>query len=214
MRRFRYVLVATAVALVSLPAVAQAVEPLSHPTALAVFRAENSDEAGTGSGFRLVGFGGEAPSGFSLPKDMLPAHQTALRTYLQSRPQLRIARTADYPAWEENKRYIWSSYANRNPYYVSADIDRDGVTDFAVVLVNDRVKVAPNNPFGFSCSLVVFKGSKDGSYREALFKANMGSPEGSLLFYDRASNSLAIGLWEGGISQIQVTRGGQFRYVQ
>jgi murein DD-endopeptidase MepM/ murein hydrolase activator NlpD len=150
----------------------------------------------------------------SLPKDMLPAHQTALRTYLQSRPQFRMARTADYPAWEENKKYIWSSYANRNPYYVSAELDRDGMLDFAVVLVNDQVKTAPNNPFGFNCNLVVFKGYKDGSYREVLFKANVGSPEGSLLFHDRASNSLAIGLWEGGVSQIQVTRGGQFRYVQ
>lgn len=152
------------------------------------------------------------PVNANFPIDVIQPHREMLLSFLQENPNLRMATTADYKAWDKDKKWIWKQYSNRHPYYVSADLNSDGRLDFAVVLIDGNEKINPQDGTFFNCSLAIFNQGRDGLYKLAHLERKIGAPSGSVLFYTRSTNSLSVGLWESGATPIHPIRGGNYRW--
>jgi hypothetical protein len=158
------------------------------------------------------------------PSYMHSEHRLVLANWLLRNPKFRPAVTADCHC-DEDLPAIRRSYDNELPYYVSGDFNRDGYTDFAVVLIDkskdtsQAIKVIKRNPdgsetntfdphLGFNTALVIFNGPTTGEDRPALFVEGTGSPGGSVLFYNKAESRFLIGKWESGGFLIAPSRDG------
>ena len=87
-----------------------------------------------------------------VPLFVNPAHRQVVRSFLRTRPHLRVATYAD----AENKRtleFLNEGYGeNKSPYYAVGDFNNDGREDFALAFVNTRrpkdfAVVVFNGPF-------------------------------------------------------------------
>jgi hypothetical protein len=144
------------------------------------------------------------------PEDVAPAHRDVLRKYFIANPQFRLATTVDYPNWNEDKLSIWKIYDNRNPFYIMSDLNKDGRSDFAVVLIDTNARPNPQNGAIFNCTLAIFNQGPNQTYHLAHIESEIGSPQGSVLFLENATGSLSVGLWEGGTTPVRARRNGTY----
>ena len=83
----------------------------------------------------------------------------------------------------------WGFGRNFKPYYQTGDFNRDGIRDFAVILLTGRNVNDPNS----GMHVVVFNGVKGGKYRVAHIEHEEFS---TALFINTSRNKLYVGVME------------------
>jgi hypothetical protein len=159
------------------------------------------------------------------PSYMEATHRVALGNWLLRHPTFRPALTEDAITWNEDLPDIRRNWDNSLPYYVAADFNRDGHTDFAAVLIDkskdtsQAVKMIKRNPdgtadytfdarLGWNAALVIFNGPVSGDGSPAFFVEGHAAPVGSVLFYRSSDNYLLVGKWESRGRPITAKGGG------
>jgi len=159
----------------------------------------------------------------SVPNTIPEPQSRVVSTWLQTQPQLRVAEEKDAYNLKDagdrpdTKRVHVENADNAN-FHVSADLNRDGLEDFAVVLV-DRQKEKRNSlasasgPLNqqalhayFSAAIAVFNGPFRAGQAPAFFQESIGVPSGSLLWL--RDGGLCIGPPESGCGMLVPTRTG------
>jgi len=136
----------------------------------------------------------------SVPSTIPEPQAHVVSTWLRTQPRLRVAEEIDAynPNNAGDRAYAKREHAenadNDNFFHVSADLNRDGLEDFAVVLV-DREKEKRNSLASrsgslnqqaldayFSAAIAVFNGPFRAGDAPAFFQESIGVPSGSLLW--------------------------------
>lgn len=74
-----------------------------------------------------------------VPSFINPEHRQAVRSFLKTRPHLRVATYADAEAKERLEGVSGGNFGeNKSPYYAIGDFNHDGRKDFAIAFVNTR----------------------------------------------------------------------------
>jgi hypothetical protein len=142
----------------------------------------------------------------SSPSIQKAGHRMALDGWLRSHPHYRIASDAECGC---NMAEVRKLYDNQRPFSVVADLSRDGVDDFATVVVDTRVNLSAPYPSNFGATLLVFSGPVTADSQPALVAPNIGTPAGAQLFYSRKERNLRVGKWESS-AQLLVHKGGRY----
>jgi hypothetical protein len=120
-------------------------------------------------------------------RDLIPAHAAALETYLSKNKQnsFRSENSVD----DDYLKYMRESFGkNFVPNYVAADLNGDGVRDFAVLLqrVGEPTNAAPSEHSSkehfpdYPLTLVVFNGMRGGRFRVA-FTQDLDGPKAAFI---------------------------------
>jgi len=115
------------------------------------------------------------------------AHSSALQEFLTKRPDLKFLseQEMDRASLQDMRKNFG---ARLTPYYRTGDFNRDGILDFAMILVKEG---PPSRDLGpdidethrhrHSLTVVIFNGQKRGGYRAAFVK-NITGPLVSFLY--------------------------------
>lgn len=160
---------------------------------------DNSIERSNGLAFSPI-------SEAELPTSMSPTAKVALIAWLGKNPHFRPANESDCKCADELV-YIRKSYANQAPYYAVGDFNRDGLTDFAVVVIDRSFSGAAAPPHNFNSSVLIFSSTAVSAPLKPFLLGATGVPSSSLLFLDRENGALAVGKWEGEVSPIAYSAG-------
>jgi hypothetical protein len=155
---------------------------------------------------REDGAGVGASPTVTIPSYMPDEQAAVLRAWLDRRPGLRPAQAKDCGCEESLQAIRQSSWTNPEPYYVEADFNGDGQTDFAVILLEENCRV--ENWSDCKASLAVFNGPWRIGTPPAIFET-VGTPKGALLFHNSGA-PLLIAPWESDGRVLAVRAG---RYV-
>ena len=119
-----------------------------------------------------------------------PAQRTALQAFIAKNPKYRfIPETWFEEGTLKAARVEWGFGRNFKPYYQVGDFNRDGIRDFAVILLTGEKISDPDS----GMHVIVFNGAKGGSYRVAHIEHEDFSPA---LFIRVDRNALHVGVME------------------
>ena len=136
------------------------------------------------------GFWVGSPSA-SLPSYMTGAAAGAVSAWLANHPNLRVAEATDC-ACPNDLAPMRQARLNSEPYYAEADFNGDGISDFAVVLIDEE----STHQFGWSAALALFNGPLRNGMMPSFFQEHVGKPQGALLFLQGPKGPLVMGPWE------------------
>jgi hypothetical protein len=144
------------------------------------------------------------PALVTIPSYIFPEHRTVLKSWLGRNPEFRVATDADCSCDEDIPAILQNSN-NDHLYYAVEDLDSDGDSDFAIVLINlTKHEAGPE----FNSALAVFNGPFSGVMNPAFLEEEIGLPVGTVLFRDPAEKQLAVCKWESECSVLLAGRGG------
>ncbi|MGH9901199.1 MAG: hypothetical protein ACRD68_05090 [Pyrinomonadaceae bacterium] len=118
------------------------------------------------------------------------AQRAALQSFIAKNPAYRFIPEA----WFEEEtlkaaRSEWGFGKNFKPYYQTGDFNRDGIRDFAVILLTGKNVNDPDRRM----HVVVFNGAKGGKYRVARIQHEEFS---TAVFISTNRNKLYVGVME------------------
>lgn len=119
-----------------------------------------------------------------------PAQRAALQAFIAKNPKYRFIPETWFEAETLTAaRAEWGFGRNFKPYYQNGDFNRDGLRDFAVILLSGKNADDPDN----GMHVVVFNGAKGGLYRVAHVEHEDFS---TALFISVSRHTLYVGIME------------------
>ncbi len=119
-----------------------------------------------------------------------PAQRAALQAFIDKNPSYQfIPETWFEEDTLKAARIEWGFGRNFKPYYQTGDFNRDGIRDFAVILLTGKNVNDPNS----GMHVVVFNGAKGGKYRVAHIEHEEFS---TAVFISTNRNKLYVGVME------------------
>jgi hypothetical protein len=130
----------------------------------------------------------------TIPPYIKDGHRPTLQEWLNSHPRYRPAVDADCCDSNEVVAYSSAEHSENaeNPqfYYADGDFNRDGLEDFAIVLIDtiDPARSVKTGPGDWIAALAVFNGPFYQLKPPAFFKEHVGHPSGSILWYRKGTD--------------------------
>jgi hypothetical protein len=132
--------------------------------------------------------------------DLKPSHATALRQFLSKNKDYRFLSTKVISAGY--MKFMRESMGKTfEPYYQTADFNRDKIADFAVILSRkgERRKsgaTSEEHKYDYPLAVVIFNGNKNGTFRKAFVEAIEAPLVCSLSVNRTGKKTIGFGVFE------------------
>lgn len=132
--------------------------------------------------------------------ELKPAHARALKRFLSKNKDYRFLSEKAFDA-DTLRQYRKDFGKSLMPYYRVGDFNRDGISDFALVLSRKGRRTVntgePGSPYQFSrpLAVMIFNGAKNGTFRNAFIEKVDKPPVSFLSWKPRSNEPLSFAVY-------------------